>query len=805
MEHFLKKYSNISILALGVLFFIALFQSQNFQLDASSDTLILENDEDLKNYRKITSDYSTKDFLLITITSPNKILSRENLDLIKSLTNDVSKLMFVDSIQSILDAPILKSGTQSLSDLAEIQITLESKNLNLLTVEKEFIESPIFSELIISKDGTTSGIIINLKENKDFVDITKNRNDLKSINNLTKEQKIELSLIEKKYEFLKKEIDLNRSSNIKEIRNLILNYNTQNFKLHLGGVSMIANDTISYVKNDIIIFGFGILLFIVLILYLVFRNFLWIFVCLSNCLFALIIMLGTVSFLNWKVTVISSNFISLMLILTLSMTIHIIVRYRKILVSNNLKAKHFMVAQNMMEMIRPCIFTTLTTIFAFGTLYLSNIKPIMDFGLMMCTGLIITLASSFTFLPIMMMKIDLKVQSNESQESENTFFIRLINNYSKLIICAFIILFSFGVYGIQKLKVENSFVNYFKSNTEIYKGMKLIDDKLGGTTPLDIIIQFNDEKYVDDIDEDFLDLGFDYNPEDYWFTKEKIDLIKNVHDYIDSFEYTGKVLSLASIVRVAEELNSDEEFDNLELSVIYKKLPFDLKSQIIDPYLSIENNQARITVRMIDTNANLERNTFINEINNKFNNDFSSENYQIFTTGILILYNNMLQSLFDSQIVSLGTVMLGIFLMLVFLFQSWKLAFIGILPNIIACITILGIMGLASIPLDLMTITIAAITIGIAVDNCIHYVYRFKESYLITKDYKKTVLVCNQSVGKAIRSTSMTIIVGFSILIFSNFWPTIYFGIFTALAMLIALVGSLTLLPILIAKTRVFK
>ena len=805
MEHFLKKYSNISILVLGFLFFIAVFQSQNFQLDASSDTLILENDEDLKNYRKIINDYSTKDFLLITITSPNKILSKENLDLIKNLTNDVSKLIFVDSIQSILDAPILKSDNQSLTDLVDTQITLESKNLNLLTVEKEFTESPIFSELIISKDGTTSGIIINLKENRDFVDISKNRNDLKSLNNLTKSQKKKLSLIEKEYERLKKEIDLDRSSNIKEIRDLILNYNSQDFKLRLGGVSMIADDTISYVKNDIIIFGFGILLFIVLILYLVFRNFLWIFICLSNCLYALIIMLGTVSFLNWKVTVISSNFISLMLILTLSMTIHIIVRYRKVLVSNPLKARHFTVAQNMMEMIRPCIFTTLTTIFAFGTLYLSNIKPIMDFGLMMCTGLIVTLVSSFTFLPVMMMKFNLKVQSNESQGSYNTFFIRLINNYSNLIIIGFIILFSLGVYGIQKLKVENSFVNYFKSNTEIYKGMKLIDDKLGGTTPLDIIIQFNEEEYFDDLDEDFLDLDFDYNLEDYWFTKEKMDLIKNVHDYIDSFEYTGKVLSLASIIRVAEELNSDEEFDNLELSVIYKKLPLDLKSQIIDPYLSIENNQARITVRMIDTNANLERNKFISEINNKFNNDFSSENYKIFTTGILILYNNMLQSLFDSQIISLGTVMLGIFLMLAFLFQSWRLAFIGILPNIIACITILGIMGLASIPLDLMTITIAAITIGIAVDNCIHYVYRFKETYLITNDYNKTVLVCNQSVGKAIRSTSMTIIVGFSILIFSNFWPTIYFGIFTALAMLIALVGSLTLLPILIVKTRVLK
>ena len=805
MEHFLKKYSNLSILVLGILFFIAIFQFQNFQLDASSDTLILENDEDLKNYRKIINDYSTKDFLLITITSSSKILSKENLDIIKNLTNDVSKLLFVDSIQSILDAPILKTGNQSLTDLAKSQITLKSKNLNLLSVEKEFIESPIFSELIISKDGNTSGIIVNLKENKDFVDITKKRNDLKFLNNLNREQKIELSLIEKKYEFLKKEIDFDRSSNITEIRNLILNYNSPDFKLHLGGVSMIADDTISYVKNDILIFGFGILLFIVLILYLVFRNFLWIFICLSNCLFALVIMLGTVSFLNWKVTVISSNFISLMLILTLSMTIHIIVYYRKILVSNPSKAKHFIIAQNMMEMLRPCIFTTLTTIFAFGTLYLSNIKPIMDFGLMMCTGLIITLVSSFTFLPVMMMKFNLKVKSKESSKSENTFFIRLINSYSNLIILGFIILFSLGIYGIQKLKVENSFVNYFKSNTEIYKGMKLIDDKLGGTTPLDIIIQFNDEKYADDLDEDFLDLGFDYNPEDYWFTKEKMDLIKKVHDYINSFEYTGKVLSLASIIRVAEELNSDKEFDNLELSVIYKKLPIDLKSQIIDPYLSIENNQARITVRMIDTNANLERNAFIGEINHKFNNDFSSENYQIYTTGILILYNNMLQSLFDSQILSLATVMLGIFLMLAFLFHSWKLAFIGILPNIIACITILGIMGLASIPLDLMTITIAAITIGIAVDNCIHYVYRFKESYLITNDYKKTITVCNQSVGKAIRSTSLTIILGFSILIFSNFWPTIYFGIFTALAMLIALVGSLTLLPILMVKTKILK
>ena len=423
---------------------------------------------------------------------------------------------------------------------------------------------------------------------------------------------------------------------------------------------------------------------------------------------------------------------------------------------------------------------------------------------MMCVGIMITLISSFTVLPALMIKLDLRLKNTKIDQKTVSVFDRLVNDYPNILLSCFLVIFIIGIYGTLNLKVENSFVNYFKSNTEIYKGMKLIDDKLGGTTPLDIIIQFKDNQPEEELDDDFLDFGFDYDPADYWFTKEKMDLIKEVHDYIDNFEYTGKVLSLASVIRVAEGLNYDREFDNLELSVIYKKLPKELKSQILDPYLSISKNQARITVRMIDTNENLKRNDFLNEINLKFKENYETANYSIITTGILVLYNNMLQSLFDSQISSLGIVMFGIFLMLVFLFKSWKLAVIGMLPNLVACMAILGIMGLANIPLDLMTITIAAITVGIAVDNCIHYIYRFKENYEITKSYKETVSICNQTVGRAIKNTSLTIIVGFSILVFSNFWPTIYFGIFTALAMLIALVGSLTLLPILIIKTKVF-
>jgi len=804
MENFLIKYVNIFILALAIIFTAALYKSQDFQLDASSDTLILENDQDLKNYQDVIKDYESKDFLLITITSKEKIITNRNIDFISRLSIEISKLTWVDSVQSILDVPVLKSGNQSLIDLVTEQLTIKTEGLILSEVEKEFIESPIFSELIISKDGKTSGIIINLKSNDNYINTIEERNYLRSILDLSISDKNKLKNVEKKYNSLKKYADIERGNNIQEIRYIISKFKNDRIEMHLGGVAMIADDTISYVKNDILIFGIGIVLFIIFILYLIFRDINWIFLCLMNCIFSLIVMIGSVSFLNWKVTVISSNFISLMLILTLSMTIHIIVRYRNLIKIDCTLSKTNLIIKNMSEMIRPCIFTALTTIFAFFTLYFSGIKPIMDFGLMMCLGLLITLISSFTVLPTLMMKLNLNVSNKEIKDEGNSVFVKLINHYPNILISSFLVLLILGIYGTLNLKVENSFVNYFKSSTEIYKGMSLIDNKLGGTTPLEIIIQFKDNN-LEETDDEFLDFGFEYDLTDYWFTKEKIDLIKEVHDYIDSFEYTGKVLSLASVIRVAEELNSDKEFDNLELSVIYKKLPKRLKSQIFDPYLSINKNQARLTVRMIDTHKDLKRDEFLKEINFKFQNEYNNQNYSIFTTGILVLYNNMLQSLFDSQIYSLAMVMIGIFIMLSVLFRSWKLALIGMLPNIAACMTILGIMGIANIPLDLMTITIAAITVGIAVDNCIHYIYRFQENYLITGSYTKTISICNQTVGRAITNTSLTIIAGFSILIFSNFWPTIYFGIFTALAMLIALVGSLTLLPIMIVKTKVFK
>ena len=791
-----KKRSLLLICLLFILLFFG-YQSLNLKLDASSDTLILENDKDLIATREVSDTYSSNEFLIITLSDSNGIVTTKNIEFIKTLDQKIKQFEWVVSTQSILDAPLLTINNQSLSDLANEIKTLKDTGINTIDAEEELKKSPIFRELVISEDGSTSAILINLRENERLNELIKLRSE--KLSNDKRE------IINQEYENIKKTNDKKRSQNIFEIRNLIKEFSNQGIEMHLGGIPMIADDTITFVKNDMMVFGFGVLIFILLVLYLIFRSPIWIAIALSNCIFSLILMVGVVSFLNWKITVISSNFISLMLILSLSMTVHIIVRYRQIINDNENLERIDLIKNCCLKMVYPCLFTALTTIFAFGTLYSSGIKPVMDFGLMMCLGLTITLATSFIYLPIILSFFNLKNNLNLASNTSNNIFLRLAKNYQLLVIISFFFMFIVGIYGVQLLKVENSFVDYFKKDTEIYKGMKKIDQKLGGTTPLDIIIQFNsdDDNNIDEIDEDFLDFEIDYNPEDYWFTKEKINIVKGIHDHLDSYPFSGKILSLASLVRTAEQLNNNKEFDALELGILYKKLPSDLKDQILSPYLSIEKNQARISMRIIDTHEELRRNEFIKNLTMYINENFNSDAYQVSISGILILYNNMLQSLFDSQIKSLLIVMVGIFFMLSVLFRSLQIALVTIIPNIIACFTILGTMGLLNIPLDLMTITIASITIGIAVDNCIHYVYRYKEYYNQTNNHLETIALCQNTVGRAIQNTSFTIIAGFSILIFSNFYPTIYFGIFTAMAMFIALLGSLTLLPTLLKYIKV--
>jgi predicted RND superfamily exporter protein len=764
------------------------YYSKDFRLDASSETLLIEGDPDLEYLREITERYGSKEFLVLTYTPNEGMVTDTSVNNLLSLKYKIQSLDWVHSVITLLDIPLLNNSDAPLQERLEGFKTLKDEGVDKDRGFKEILNSPVFRNFVISEDGKTSGIIVNIKQNPPLEDIENRSQD--------------------EVEQYRDQVKKQNHENILEIRDVIKSYENIG-KIYLGGIPMIADDMMTFIKSDIVVFGLGVLLFIIATLWFVFRKLIWIIVPISSCFFSVVIMMGLLGLLGWKVTVISSNFIALMLILTMAMNIHMSTRFLQLRKSNPSKSNLQILTLTTGKMFWPILYTVLTTVIAFLSLIFSGIKPIIDFGWMMTFGLITSFIITFTLLPTLLSFAPTKNMSVKEDEGSKItkFFGNLSLNFQTPIFIVTIIVIGLSVFGISKLEVENSFINYFSKNTEIYKGMKLIDEELGGTTPLEVILKFPEaKKEKTEEDDDFEDWGDESEQDDkkYWFTKDKIDTIATVHNYLDSLPQIGKVLSFSSIIDVATQLNNNKPLGTLEMGVLYSKIPESIKTDIIDPYISIEDNEARISLRIIDSQENLRRNDLINKINFDLENELGIEKEQYKLAGVLILFNNLLQSLFKSQILTLGLVMIGIFAMFMILFRNIKLSLIGVVPNFIAAFFILGIIGLLGIPLDMMTITIAAITIGIAVDNSIHYIYRFKEEFGKINNYKETLTICHSTVGAAILNTSITIVFGFSILVLSKFIPTIYFGVFTGLAMLLAMISVLTLLPSLILVFKPF-
>jgi uncharacterized protein len=811
----LLSFPKLIIILISTIVLFSLYFSKDFKLDASADTLLLENDPDLKYLREVNKRYGSEDFFILTYEPKTAIDSKSILEL-ETFVKKINQLEWVSKTISIINAPLLQSSDEPLMDRIKNLKYITNPDIKFEVALNELTHSPVYKDLIISADSKTFGIVVYLKDNQEYLKKIQEKSELltaQQVRRLTDSEVKKLDQTNLALDQLKKKQGELISKYNQTIKDLTKDQ-SQFAEIRLSGIPMIADDMISFIKKDIVIFGFGVFAFIIFILWTVFRDFKWVAFPLINCFVSIIIMVGFLGALDWKVTVISSNFIALMLILTISMNIHYLVRYVQNKNEHPEDSLVELVLKTSSNIFYPIFYAVLTTICAFMSLIFSDIKPVIDFGWMMTYGLLVSFALSFLLLPslILIFKPQVSPVIKESKSKFAEVLAYISTKFSTSIYVFSTILIIFSIYGISKLKVENSFINYFSSKTEIYKGMKNIDEKLGGTTPLEIILKFKNTSVTKN-DDDFLGSGSkkdDYLGEakqklyddkyKYWFTRDKIEKIISVHKYLERNPDIGKVLSFSSILDIAESLNKDKPLGSLEMGVLYSKLPEDIKKNIINPYISIDNDEARITMRILDSKPDLRRKELIEKINYDLQNKFSFKKDEYKITGVLVIFNNLLQSLFDSQIKTLGIVMLGIFLMFLILFKSLVYSLIGTIPNFIAAFFVLGFIGALNIPLDMMTITIAAITIGIAVDNSIHYIYRFREEMKNNKTKDEIIYICHHSVGRAIISTSVTIVFGFSILGFSNFIPTIYFGLFTGLAMITALILVLTLLPRLLIQ-----
>lgn len=800
------------------------YYATHFRLDASADTLVLENDDSLEYYRSIKARYGSDDSLIVTYTPRDALFSNEVLDDLKQMRDQFRTIDNIESVTTLLDVPLIESPPVTLSELSQEIITLESPKADRVLARKEFLLSPLYRNMLISPDGKTTALQLFFKRDEKWFRLLHERNALqvkRLESELTKRERARLDGVSKEFDRYSASLQQQLMLDISTVRAIMAEH-ADKASMFLGGVPMIASDSIEYVGNDLVVFGLGIFLFLVVILTIIFGRPRWVVFSMVTCVVAGLLMMGVLGLLDWPVTVVSSNFVSLILILTLSLMVHLIVRYRELLNETPASTQRELLLETVESKFVPSLYTSLTTMVAFASLLVSGIRPVIDFGWMMVIGITISLIIAFTLFPaaLVLLKVEKPVVDHDFTEKITRFLARANEQYGSKILMFFAILAILSVWGITQLTVENRFIDYYKKSTEIYQGMELIDRKLGGTTPLDVIIDApasffaendaanngdEDPSLLDDImdifaGEDEADAGI--TGTSYWFNSATLGEVEAIHDYLDGLPETGKVLSVTTTIRMLKTIDPEILTDNLSLSILYKRLPEEIKSSLIAPYLSEDGNQLRFAIRVFESDPSLNRRELLAKIQRDLVNKLGLEEEQVHVTGMVVLYNNMLQSLFSSQIQTIGVVFIAIMLMFAQLFRNLPLAVIAIIPNMIAAGSVLGLMGWLAIPLDMMTITIAAICIGIGVDNTIHYVYRIREEYEKDGDYWGAARRSHNSIGRAMYYTSLTITLGFSILAFSNFIPTIYFGLLTGFSMVMALIANMTLLPLLIVRFK---
>lgn len=810
----IKKIYDALILKypLAVLFAVLVFvsslgyYSSKLEIDASAETLLLEDDKDLAFFREVNKTYDNSNFLVVTFSPKEELLSKKSLETLKNISDDFLKVKNIESITSILNVPLLQSPIRPISDLVAGVDSLQTKEFDKNLVKNELLNSPLYSNSLVSSDFKTTAIILNLKTDTKYFELLEKRNALLSKeknDTISKEEKDELKKTIIEFKNYRDYLRIEEAKEIEQIREIINSYENE-AKIFLGGVNMIASDIIGYVKNDLIIYGTSLLLILIFILWYIFRHIRWIILPLFICLISVISTAGVLGLFAWEVTVISSNFIALQLIITISIVLHLIVRYRELNVKYKNASQYKLIINTILSKINPSFFAIITTISGFGSLVLSNIEPVINLGLMMSTGIAISLFLAFITFPAILILMD-KKDEHEQKNIRFSFIQKcsdVVEHKTKTIIIVTTLVILFSLSGALKLVVENSFISYFKESTDIYKGMKVIDENLGGTTPLDIIIKFKNEpkaQIVQTSNDEFDDFENEFaqsaNDEQYWFSQDKMDTITAIHEYLETIPEIGKVQSLATLLKIGESLNNGRKLDGITLALLYNQMPSNYKSLILSPFINIEKNEARITMRILDSNPDLRRNDLISKINSDLKEIIKNKETTYQLSNLMILYNNMLQSLFDSQIATLGFVVIILFIMFLILFRSIKVSLIALIANIIPISVIFGIMGWLNIPLDIMTITIAAIAIGIGVDDTIHFIHRFKEEFKIDHNYVNAMRRSHETIGYAMYYTSLVIIMGFSILVLSNLIPTIYFGLLTVVTMFTVLIADLLLLP----------
>tara|TARA_Y100001933_G_scaffold157410_1_gene155780 strand:- start:399 stop:2870 length:2472 start_codon:yes stop_codon:yes gene_type:complete len=802
----LLDFPRVLLAALLAVMAVAGWYAAQFSFDASSDTLVVQGDPELATYLRVSETFGGDEFLLMTFRpDQGDALTPDNLDTLAALEADLEGVDGVSDVFSILDAPLLQSPPVPVSELAEGFNTLRAPDVDRDLAREELTGSPFFRNLLITEDASTSALRIGLALDGELLAVDRERAALRTRQRaleadggrLPAEAQQRLATLESRHDALREDYVTARQRVIAEVRTIRDRYEPAG-TLHIGGVPMIAADMVTFVKNDLAIFGTSVVVLIMAVLFSFFRSVRWTLLPILTSAVTVLLTIGVLGAVEKPATVVSSNFVALLAIITISLTIHLIVRHRELAFREPDLSARELVRQTMVSKFAPCLYNALTTMAAFGSLMASRIVPVEDFGFMMVLGIAIGMAVTFTFFPaVLLLMAAPPAVPSERQEFTLT---RVMSEWARWrylgitllgVACAVA-----AVVGISRVSMDNRFLDYFQEDTDIYQGMHFVDRHLGGTIPFDVVLSF--EPYQAPAEDDFFTTGEETFPERYWFTRDKVDRVLAMHRFLDERPEVGKVLSVASLDLVARELTDGEPLSSAEIAGVLGALPEGLRRDLIAPYADPASGQMRLSGRIIESGPYFDRAALVAEIEAFATDELRFAPEDVVVTGVMVMFDNMLEQLLSSQVDTLQYVLLAALLMFLVLLRSLTYALLGVVPNILAAAAVIAVMGYTGITLDMMTITIAAISVGIGVDDAIHYLHRFREERAEQGDVRLAVAWTHATIGRAMYYTSITIIVGFSVLVLSNFVPTQMFGLLTAVAMLLALIANLLLLPSLV-------
>lgn len=763
------------------------WQAQYFEIDASADTLLVDNNKHYILTQLADQRYGSEEFILIAFKPKNsQLFSTSNLTAVSSIGREIAEIPRVKQVKSIANVPIFTAASVVSADVENL--TWEKRKFDEKTLSLSLKKHPLYEGLLVNEGQTALSLQVVFKTDPEVVQINHDIIDIKQhllTRELTEQELTSLEKLKQQQRKLNKKLEQTRIDEIEKVRAVLVPYEKDG-DFYLGGNNLLSYELIQIIESDLVLFGTLIILVVIVLLWFLFRQFSWVILPLVCCATSVVMTIGLLAALDFKVTVISANVFALQIILSLAMIIHLVVHYQELVLKNSEWSHKALVSETIKQKIKPCFYAGLTTTIGFGSLIFSGVQPVISFGWMMVVAMLVSFIVSLVFFPALLLALFNKqdfVKQHKLIERGMIGAANFVKNQPKKIIVFSVLITIIGILGCLKLTAENSFLNYFSESTDVRKELTFIDQEFGGSTPFDVLFNIPQGQLKPDL----------------VISASTVQTVTAIQNMLAKQQAIGAITSIADFTKIAQVVNG-KPLTEYELTALYKSLDENLQQELFGAYFSEKEQQVRISMRVQDSTKDLNRADLLAAIHQELST-MGIEKQQYTLTGLFILYQDVLSRLVDSQVLTILIVYSAMAITLMIIFSSFKVAWIALVPNLITTSIIMGILGIFSIPLDLMTITIAAVAMGISMDDTIHYIHRYlAEIKLDDKSKDQWGKRTNLSVGYALIYTTTVIVIGFGSLVFSNFVPSMLFGLLTSVAMIVALVTDITTLPVLLKK-----